>query len=121
MEPRGDVVEYFGFLAFVLVLCYVDLPGKVKKLKREIKSIKRNDGYTRKEVFGMSKMLEGLKGRNCIIWFEESPISIGNKVKCYVEDVDEEWIKILVTNKKGEKETKLVRVDWVSEVEIGEK
>ena len=83
--------------------------------------MKRYEGYTRKEVLSMSKMIEGLKGRDCTIWFEESPISIGvKKVKCHVVDVDEEWIKIVVTNKKDKNETKLVRIDKVSEVEIEE-
>lgn len=47
-------------------------------------------------------------------------MSLGrHSVKGNIIDVDEEWIKIAVTNKKGEHETKLVRIDRVSEVEIG--
>lgn len=67
----------------------------------------------------MAKMLVDLKGRDCMIKFEELPMGIAsNRVKCNIIDVDEEWIKFTVTNKKGEKVTKITRLEKISEVEI---
>lgn len=56
-------MEYFGLIAFLIVLSYLDLPSQLKKLKREFKRMRKYEGYTRKGVSGMSKMLEDLKGK----------------------------------------------------------
>ncbi len=40
------------------------------------------------------------------------------KVRGITIDLDDEWMKISVTNRKGEDETKIVRIDRRSEVEV---
>ena len=34
-------MEYLGVLAFVIVLCYMSYPDKVKKLERKVKKVRK--------------------------------------------------------------------------------
>lgn len=34
-------MEYLGVLAFVIVLCYMSYPDKVKKLERKVKKLEK--------------------------------------------------------------------------------
>ena len=72
-------MEYLGVLAFVIVLCYMSYPDKVKKLERKVKKLEKE--RCRESI--MSKLIEELVGRDCKI------------VKMIrVEDVDEIEVKV---------------------------
>lgn len=111
-------MHYFGLLAFIILLLYSSLPSEVKKIKRQIKSVKKYQGLRKKGEFSMSKMLDDLKGQNCILKFDDY-LGVGtNTIKCNVMEVDEEWIKFSVDSKKGENVIKIVRIEKIIEVEI---
>ena len=38
-------MEYLGVLAFVIVLCYMSYPDKVKKLERKVKKLEKEMQY----------------------------------------------------------------------------
>ena len=41
-----------------------------------------------------------------------------NEVTCLVLDVDDEWVKIRYTDKKGKQIVKIVRIESIDEVEL---
>lgn len=49
-------MEYLGVLAFVIVLCYMSYPDKVKKLERKVKKLEKE--RCRESI--MSKLIEEL-------------------------------------------------------------
>jgi hypothetical protein len=110
-------MEIFGIIACALILSYSSLPGEVNKVKQSVKKLEKN--FTKKEVVVMSKMLEGLKGQNCILTFQDHPFGLGsNRVQCYIIDVEEEWIKFSANDKKGRNVTKMMRIEKITEVEM---
>ena len=81
-------MEYLGVLAFVIVLCYMSYPDKVKKLERKVKKLEKE--RCRESI--MSKLIEELVGRDCKISSEKG-INFAGKTEfeCHVMDCDEEW------------------------------
>ena len=90
-------MEYLGVLAFVIVLCYMSYPDKVKKLERKVKKLEKE--RCRESI--MSKLIEELVGRDC-----------------HVMDCDEEWLKISLKDKKNQEIVKMIRVEDVDEIEV---
>lgn len=80
-------MEYLGVLAFVIVLCYMSYPDKVKKLERKVKKLEKE--RCRESI--MSKLIEELVGRDCKISSEKG-INFAGKTEfeCHVMDCDEE-------------------------------
>lgn len=80
---------------------------KIKALERKIKQLERkqNGGNY------MSKMISSLVGYDCIatIDYEE--------VKCRILETDEEWIKLLIYGKKGDK-TVIHRIENIEKIEL---
>ena len=84
-------MEYLGVLAFVIVLCYMSYPDKVKKLERKVKKLEKE--RCRESI--MSKLIEELVGRDCKISSEKGINFVGKtEFECHVMDCDEEWLKI---------------------------
>lgn len=100
----------FGLVALAFSLSLMGLPSKVKKLERQMKKINRNE----KGESDMSKMFEELKGKECKITFDSGIQSLNYKV----EDLDDEWVKLISTDKKGVQKTEIVRIEDISKVEI---
>ena len=48
-------MEYLGVLAFVIVLCYMSYPDKVKKLERKVKKLEKerciDKGFTSRYIY----------------------------------------------------------------------
>ena len=104
-----EVFGTFGLIALGFSLTLMGLPAKVEKLERQMKKFNKNE----KGELDMSKMFEELKGKECRIW------GIGiEPLKYKVEDLDNEWIKLTSTNKKGVQKTEIVRIEDISKVEI---
>ena len=108
-------MEYFGLLAFALVMCYSGLPGKVKHLEAKVKKLSKNQ----KGESYMSKLINELVGKDCIIKSDLGLELVGRTdIKCKVIDVDDEWIKLTFTDKKNKVVTKILRIENIDEVEI---
>lgn len=108
-------MEFFGFIAFILLLCYSSYPGKVKRMEAKVKQIERKvKGETT-----MSKLINELVGKECKIKSDDALTLIGNtEMLCHVLDTDDEWIKVQLTDKKGNKIIKLLRIENVDAIEI---
>ncbi|NCD03255.1 MAG: hypothetical protein EOM00_09710 [Clostridia bacterium] len=105
-----EVFGIFGIIALGFSLTLMGLPSKVKKLERQMKKINKNE----KGESDMSKMFEELKGKECKITFDSGIQSLKYKV----EDLDDEWIKLSSTDKKGVQKIEIVRIEDISKVEI---
>ena len=104
-------MEWIGFIALVLILCYSSYPGKVKKLERKVKLLERKLRGENE----MSNLIKALVNKECVIMLEEEFSQI---IKGTVLDVDDEWVKIIIKDKKGNIKTKLIRIDGIKNVEI---
>lgn len=80
---------------------------KIKALARKIRQLERkqNGGNN------MSKMISSLVGYDCTL-------TIGfSELKCRILEADEEWIKLLVYGKKGDK-TVIHRIEDIEKIEL---
>lgn len=108
-------MEFFGFMAFMLLLFYSDYPNKTKKLSREVTRLKRRV----KGENEMSILLGEIIGKDCEITMEDDAMSFGaSAFTCTVLDVDDEWVKILLRNRKEELIEKLIRVENIESIEL---
>ena len=108
-------MEFFGIIAFILVLSYSSYPSKLNKLERKIKKISRN----MKEESSMSKLIKDLKGDKCLISSDEAIFITGKTdMECQIIDVDDEWIKITFVDKKDIKKTQIIRIDTIDKIEL---
>lgn len=108
-------MEYFGIVAFILMLAYSSYPEKVKRLESKVKKLERNikGGKT------MSKILSELINKKCILVSDEG-LSIVSKreIECTILDIDDEWIKFTFTDKKGVEKMQILRVEDIQRVDF---
>jgi hypothetical protein len=106
-------MEFFGLIAFVLVLAN---SSKFKKIEREINLLKGK----RRGTSEMTKLISDLKGQSCIITCEELDTFTGKKVRieCEICDIDNEWVKVTFVNKKGISKTKIIRLENIYDIEL---
>lgn len=107
-------MEYFGLIAFVLMMTYSSYPSKVKKLEKQLLAIKINE----KGENAMSKLISELNGHRCLIKCEEAFFSGGTNVECDVIDSDDEWIKIKYKDKKGVEKVKIMRIENIEDIDM---
>ncbi|TCK98737.1 hypothetical protein EDC19_1172 [Natranaerovirga hydrolytica] len=111
-------MEFFGLIAFVLLLAYSSYPARVKKLERKLNLIKRK----MKGDYTMSKLMQTLIGEKCLIKVENEEnalASIGSATLiCTVVDVDDEWAKVTYKDKKEVVKTKMIRIDNIGSIEL---
>lgn len=108
-------LEYFGLIAFVLVLSQMGYPSKIKKLEGELKNLKRKI----KGEEALSKLLKDLIGVKCIIDCEGAVVFTGkSEMECEVLDVDDEWVKITYKDKKDVTKTNIIRIESIDNIEI---
>jgi len=106
-------MEIFGLVALALVLCYSGYPARIKKLETELKKIKTSV----KGENAMSRLIESLRGQECIIECNEALLITGKtSITCQVLDVDDEWVKISFTDKHNK--TKIMRIENISNIEL---
>ncbi len=104
-------MEWLGFIALLLLLCYSSYPSKVKKLEAKIKKLEKKqkgDSY-------MARLISDLVGKKCKIVLENAFVINGT-----VLDADDEWIKIETchSDKKEKNITKIIRIEEIHEVEL---
>ena len=102
-----NIFLWFLFpLAFVL---WIESFSKLKRMRRRIKTLEKN----RKGEKKMSRFLKEMIGKKPMITSE----LIGTN-DWLVVDVDEDWVKLSKTDKKGQKKTKLMRIEDIRSVEL---
>lgn len=111
-------MEWVGFIALALVLCYSSYPSKVKHLEATVKRLERKQ---RGENI-MSKLINELVNTECKIKTDDALQLVGStEIMCFILDTDDEWIKIRFTDKKKNQITKLLRIENINEIEVIEK
>lgn len=104
-------LEVFGMFAFAMIIINFDLPDKFKKLKKRVKKLesKMNMGG---DIL-MSEILKDLEGKKCTIIAESD---FTPKLTCTVLKVGEEWIKVVERDKKGNDNTRILKVENIKEI-----
>ena len=104
-------------MTFMVFIFGIDSSNKLKRMQGRIKSLERK----RKGNKRMSQFLKEMIGKKPTIMSE----SIGTKnwlvkwlVNWLVVDVDEEWVKLSMTDKKGQIKTKLIRIEDIRSIEL---
>lgn len=106
-------MEFFGFLAFILLMTYSSsYTSKFKKLDSKIKKLEK---LVKGDDNIMSKLLNNLINKNCKITPNEG---FGFLTEGEVLAVDEEWVQILITDKKGKTKNVIIPIDSIKSIEI---
>ena len=95
-------------MTFMVFIFGIDSSNKLKRMQGRIKSLERK----RKGNKTMSQFLKEMIGKKQ---------SIGTNnwlVNWLVVDVDEEWVKLSMTDKKGQTKTKLIRIEDIRSIEL---
>ena len=94
------------FIPF-LVIIYASSEKKIKKLNKRIKRLE-------KQVKGnqeMSRLLEELKGQKVKVTVN------GFGTEYEIMDIDEDWVKLSRETNKQQRETKLVRIEDIQDIQ----
>lgn len=102
-----DAFSLMGVAALCIAACLLGLPAKVRSLEQKVRKIEREGGNA------MSELLKQLEGAKCTIRLTSGVQMPGD---CLVMGVDEEWLKVRTTDKKGNETTKLIRTEDIAEV-----
>ena len=108
-------MEYFGIVAFIIIIFCSSYPTKIKKMESKIKKLERN----LKGEKSMSKILSELINKKCVM-VSEAGLEIVSKreIECTILDVDDDWIKFTFTDKKGVSKTQILRVEAIERVNL---
>lgn len=88
---------------------WLDSSSKLRRMQGRVKSLEKY----RKGEKTMSRFLKEMIGKKPMITSE----LIGTN-DWLVVDVDEDWVKLSKTDKKGQKKTKLMRIEDIRSVEL---
>lgn len=110
-------MEWVGFIALMILICYSSYPDKVKRLEAKVKKLERKE----KGENAMSKLIKELVNKNCKMRTGDALQLVGSdKLQCFVLDADDEWIKVRYEDKKKNQVVKLLRIESIEDVEIME-
>jgi len=113
MEYIIWVPAILGLVAFFSI---GDLKARIRKLEDQLSSIKGSPAHAEKTA--LRKLLGDYVGKNVKLEFRgeeyDGDLSVPGS-KCTILAVDEEWVFVQITDKKGEKE-KLFRLSQISSV-----
>lgn len=106
-------MEFFGFFAFIMVIFHMGLPSEVTELKKRIKKLEaKNKAREPKGESIMSNILKSIIGKKCMI-HEHDKIPIN---KSHILELDEEWVKIVEYDKKGNENHRVIRIDLIDSI-----
>ena len=95
------------FIPF-LVIIYASTEKKIKRLNKRIRRLE-------KQVKGnqdMSRLLEELKGQTVTVTVN------GFGTKYEIMDIDEDWVKLSCDTINQQRETKLVRIEDIQDIQL---
>ncbi|WP_067193121.1 hypothetical protein [Streptococcus sp. DD10] len=102
MSLYGVCLALFAFVALI------EQGSKIKKLTKRVRRLEKHE----KGSSAMSRLLEELKGQKATV------IINGFGMEWEILDVDEDWVKLTRTDKKGNVETQLKRVEDIQSVSL---
>ena len=102
-------MEYFGIMAFILAMVNITLSDKVKKMQFRIKKLEKRNKMQGEN--NMSKMIQELIVSKCSLYFDDETSGDYDTL-----EIDDEWLKISQTDKKGRVELRIVRIDNIKEL-----
>ena len=103
---------FLWFLLPMIFFFWLDSSSKLRRMQERVKSLEKY----RKGEKTMSRFLKEMIGKKPMITSE----LIGTN-DWLVVDVDEDWVKLSKTDKKGQTRTKLMRIEDIRSVELQEK
>ena len=103
---------FLWFLLPMIFFFWLDSSSKLRRMQGRVKSLEKY----RKGEKTMSRFLKEMIGKKSMITSE----LIGTN-DWLVVDVDEDWVKLSKTDKKGQTRTKLMRIEDIRSVELQEK
>ena len=92
-------------------LAYSGYPGRVRRLESAVKKLKR----IQKGENEMSKLINSLIGQECKLTLTDE---FSSALTCRVKEADDDWLRVLCTDKKGHTTVKLLRIENVKGVEL---
>ena len=95
------------FIPFIVIF-YASSEKKIKGLNRRIRRLE-------KQVKGnqeMSRLLEELKGQTATVTVN------GFGTEYEIMDIDEDWVKLSRETNKQQRETKLVRIEDIQDIQL---
>lgn len=108
-------MEWLGVLALLILLFCSPYLERVRRLEAKVKRLEKGEKGER----GMSKLIDGLAGKRCILKTEDAlPLAGKNELACLVLDTDEEWVKVWFEKKKGGETTLLLRIENIEAAEV---
>lgn len=106
-------MDSFNYILIAIIaFMFFDSFEKEKKLTDKIK--KQN----KSKENNMSDMLKELTGQECTLCFDTALQEIGINLKCTVLSVDDTWLKVVSTNKKGVTVTRYIQMENIKNVKI---
>ncbi|WP_243344464.1 hypothetical protein [Anaerococcus sp. AGMB09787] len=98
-----------------LVVIYFSLNEKFEKLNKLVKKQTRQN----QEERGMSKVIQGLVNKKCLINTDEALTLVGKaEIEGLILETDEEWIKLEYLDKNREKKISVFRIDSVDYISV---
>ena len=110
VERRGGFLMGAIWILFIpfLVIIYASTEKKIKRLNKRIRRLE-------KQVKGnqdMSRLLEELKGQTVTVTVN------GFGTTWEIVDFDEDWVKLSRETNKQQRETKLVRIEDIQDIQL---
>lgn len=110
-------MEWLGLISLALIIPYSGYLNKINKLESKVKKL---ENKIRGEIT-MSRILSELINKKCILCSSEAYSLVSkSEINCTILEVDEDWVKINYTNKKGVNKTVIIKVESISKVFIEE-
>lgn len=98
-----------------LVVIYWSFGDKIERL---IKLVKKQNRQKQEEK-GMSKVIQGLVNKKCLINTDEALTLVGKaEIEGIILETDEEWIKLEYLDKNNEKTISVFRIDSVDYISV---
>lgn len=101
-----DAFSMFGIFALCLAAV---LFGRVRRLEQKLRRVERKQ----KGGNEMSALFQQLEGSRCRL---RQTNGVQLPGECRILAADEEWVKISITDKKGQETVKLLRMEDIAEV-----
>ena len=95
------------FIPFLLIV-YASSEKKIKGLNRRIRRLEKQLKGNQE----MSRLLEELKGQTATVTVN------GFGTKYEIMDIDEDWVKLSRETNKQQRETKLVRIEDIQDIQL---
>lgn len=98
------------WLSFIplLFLIYTGSEKKIKRLNRRIRRLEKQLKGSQE----MSRLLEELKGQTATVTVD------GFGAEYEILDIDEDWVKLSRETNKQQKETKLVHIEDIQDIQL---